>query len=110
MSGCHEEQWPAGFEALCLHPPYPRRRMVYLGPSRLALSYFETIGFTLPPNENPAGGWALTQLYASRAMDRNDVMLAGANTLLLPLLLHFAQAHSLPLPHMLSPSQTLPWT
>ncbi|PRW59962.1 white-brown complex 30 [Chlorella sorokiniana] len=29
-------------------------RMVYLGPSRLALPYFETIGFTLPPNENPA--------------------------------------------------------
>lgn len=31
------------------------RRMVYLGPSRLALSYFETIGFAVPPNENPAG-------------------------------------------------------
>ena len=65
----YEEQWPAAKEALCLHPPYPRRRMVYLGPSRLALSYLETIGFALPPNENPAGGWALTLLCACRAMD-----------------------------------------
>lgn len=43
----------------CRHgvPPFchSRRRMVYLGPSRLALSYFETIGFAVPPNENPAG-------------------------------------------------------
>ena len=32
-------------------------RLVYLGPSRLALHYFESLGFALPPNENPAGGW-----------------------------------------------------
>lgn len=33
-------------------------RQVYLGPSRLALPYFESLGFTLPPNENPAGAGA----------------------------------------------------
>lgn len=77
MAGWYQEQWPAGFEALCLQPSYPRRRMVYLGPSRLALSYFETIGFALPPNENPAGGWALTLLCASCAMDSNAAVLAG---------------------------------
>jgi hypothetical protein len=32
-------------------------RLVFLGPSRLALPYFESLGFALPPNENPAGGW-----------------------------------------------------
>lgn len=42
-----------------------RRRMVYLGPSRLALPYFETIGFALPPNENPAGGLVLARRCAS---------------------------------------------
>lgn len=31
-------------------------RLVFLGPSRLALPYFDSIGFQLPPNENPAGG------------------------------------------------------
>jgi hypothetical protein len=31
-------------------------RLVFLGPSRLALHYFESLGFALPPNENPAGG------------------------------------------------------
>ena len=30
-------------------------RLVFLGPSRLALHYFESLGFALPPNENPAG-------------------------------------------------------
>lgn len=30
-------------------------RMVYLGPSRLALPYFDTLGFSVPPHENPAG-------------------------------------------------------
>ena len=29
-------------------------RMVYLGPSHLALPYFESLGFALPHNENPA--------------------------------------------------------
>ena len=29
--------------------------MVYLGPSRLALPYFDTLGFSVPPHENPAG-------------------------------------------------------
>lgn len=55
-----------------------RRRMVYLGPSRLALPYFETIGFALPPNENPAGGLLLARHCASpahlhgRAMPQQD--------------------------------------
>jgi hypothetical protein len=30
-------------------------RLVFLGPSTLALPYFQQIGFDLPPNENPAG-------------------------------------------------------
>ena len=52
--------------------------MVYLGPSRLALPYFETIGFALPPNENPAGGLLLARHCASpahlhgRAMPQQD--------------------------------------
>ncbi len=29
-------------------------RLVYLGPSHLALPYFESLGFALPRNENPA--------------------------------------------------------
>lgn len=29
-------------------------RLAYLGPSRLALDYFSSLGFDLPPNENPA--------------------------------------------------------
>ncbi|KAL4536815.1 hypothetical protein Ndes2526A_g06320 [Nannochloris sp. 'desiccata'] len=29
-------------------------KLAYLGPSRLALPYMESVGFTLPPNENPA--------------------------------------------------------
>ena len=29
-------------------------KLAYLGPSRLALPYMESIGFVLPPNENPA--------------------------------------------------------
>lgn len=32
----------------------PPARMVYLGPSHLALPYFESLGFALPPLENPA--------------------------------------------------------
>lgn len=29
-------------------------RTVFLGPSSLALPYFQTLGFVLPPHENPA--------------------------------------------------------
>jgi len=29
-------------------------KLAYLGPSRLALPYLESVGFSLPPNENPA--------------------------------------------------------
>jgi ABC-type multidrug transport system ATPase subunit len=29
-------------------------KLAYLGPSRLALPYMESVGFALPPNENPA--------------------------------------------------------
>ena len=51
-------------------------KTVFLGPSHLALPYFESLNFRLPPNENPAdfvmvgcsggGAWAqqLTQLSA----------------------------------------------
>jgi len=32
--------------------------LAYVGPSRLALPYLQSLGFRLPPNENPAGGGA----------------------------------------------------
>lgn len=44
-------------------------RLVYLGPSRLALLYFSSLSFSLPPNENPAD-FAMDLL--SGGVARND--------------------------------------
>lgn len=64
---------PANCLPACPTPPAPQPRfaifrmfddvlllgkgghLAYAGPSRLALAYLETLGFGLPPNENPAG-------------------------------------------------------
>ena len=41
-------------------------KLAYLGPSRLALPYMESVGFALPPNENPAD-------FAKTAFDANQI-------------------------------------
>lgn len=55
-------------------------RLVFLGPSHLALPYFAGCGFALPPNENPAGAAGVGTTLPEDAALTGGSQLVSSNT------------------------------